>query len=55
VKCNFKDASDQGDQKIGEKFAQIFDKVAKTVATPKNAKTPAPKLNLKVNIYTKPF
>ncbi len=28
-------AWEQGDQKIGEKLAQIFDKVAKTVAKPK--------------------
>ncbi len=30
----------QGDQKISKKFAQMFQKVAKTVAKAKNAKTP---------------
>jgi hypothetical protein len=41
--------------KIGGKFAQSFDKVAKTVAKPKNAKTSSSKLNLKLNIYINPF
>jgi hypothetical protein len=45
----------QGDQMIGGKFTQIFYKVAKTVANPKNAKTSASKLDLKVNIRIKPF
>ncbi len=30
----------QGDQKISKKFAQMFEKVAKTVVKTKNAKTP---------------
>ncbi len=30
----------QGDQKISKKFARMFQKVAKTVAKAKNAKTP---------------
>jgi hypothetical protein len=30
----------QGDQKISKKFAQMFKKVAKTVAKAKKAKTP---------------
>jgi hypothetical protein len=38
------------------KFTQILDKVAKTVAKQKNAKTSSWRLNLKVqNIYIKPF
>ncbi len=39
---------EQGDQKIGGKFAQILDKVAKTVAKLKYAKTSSLRLDLKV-------
>jgi hypothetical protein len=39
-----------------EKIAQILEKVAKTVAKPKNAKISPSKVNLKVlNIYNKPL
>ncbi len=48
--------SEQGDQKIGKTFAQIKEKVAKTVGKPKNAKSSSSKLNLTVqNIYIKPL
>ncbi len=46
----------QGDQKIGKKFTQILEKVAKTVAKQKNAEMYTSKLNLEVqNIYIKPL
>ncbi len=46
----------QGDQKIGEKIAQILEKIAKKVAKPKISKISTPKLNLKVhNNYIKPL
>jgi hypothetical protein len=42
-------------RRLGEKIAQILDKVAKTVAKPKNAKTSS-KLNLKAqDICIKPL
>jgi hypothetical protein len=46
----------QGDQKIGKKFTQILEKVAKTVAKQTNAEMSTSKLNLEVqNIYIKPL
>jgi hypothetical protein len=50
----FSRVGNQGDQKIGGKFAQFLDEVAKTVAKPKKCQNIS-KLNLKVKIYTKPF
>jgi hypothetical protein len=41
-----KEDTNQGDQKIGKKFAQILEKVAKTVAKPKETKIISSKLNL---------
>jgi hypothetical protein len=38
----------QGDQKIEKKFTQSLEKVAQTVAKPKNAKIFSSKLNLKI-------
>jgi hypothetical protein len=49
---NAREHWEQGDQKIGIEFAQILDKVAKTVAKSENAKISSSKLNLDVqNIY----
>ena len=53
--CFFAMCQNQGDQKIGGKFAQFLDEVAKTVAKPKKCQNISSKLNLKVKIYTKPF
>jgi hypothetical protein len=43
---------EQGNQKIGKKFAQVLEKVAKTVAKPKIAKTSTSNLYLKVKALT---
>jgi hypothetical protein len=46
----------QGDQKIGNKIAQIMVKEAQTVAKPKNIKISSSKVKMKVpNIFIKPL
>jgi hypothetical protein len=48
-------ARSQGDQNFEGKITQILEKVAQTVAKPKNAKISSSKLNLKIqNINIRP-